>query len=261
MKVAAGIEYCGTRFSGWQRQKHASGIQQHVETALSKVADKEIRVHCAGRTDTGVHALHQVIHFETEVQRAPHSWVFGANANLVEDISVLWACQVPEDFHARYSARGRQYRYLILNRSARPGLNYGFTAWEYHDLNVELMATAASFLIGEHDFTSFRGRGCQSKSPIREVRKLTVIRRGAYIVIDVNANAFLMHMVRNIVGVLISVGMGRNKPGWVRSVLSARDREQGGVTAPPQGLYLMDIEYPERFAIPHRLSPAWPLLD
>ena len=260
MKIAAGLEYCGTRFSGWQRQKHASGVQQHVENAFSFVADEKIQVHCAGRTDSGVHALHQVIHFETEAQREIHSWVLGVNANLDKDITVLWACPVAEDFHARYSACGRQYRYLILNRCTRPGINNGFTVWEYRDLNVEWMSSAAGFLIGEHDFTSFRGRGCQAKSPIREVRELTVTRNGEYIVIDIHANAFLMHMVRNIVGVLTSVGMGKHEPGWVQTVLSARNREQGGVTAPPQGLYLMDIDYPEKFGIPRRSTAAWPQL-
>ena len=260
MKFAAGIEYCGTRFSGWQRQKHASGVQQHVENALSFVANEKIQVHCAGRTDSGVHALHQVIHFETEAQREIHSWVLGANANLDKDITVLWASQVADGFHARYSACGRQYRYLILNRSTRPGINNGFTVWEYRDLNVELMSSAAGFLIGEHDFTSFRSRGCQAKSPIREVRELTVCRKGEYIVIDIHANAFLMHMVRNIAGVLMSVGMGKREPGWVQTVLSARDREKGGVTAPPQGLYLMEIDYPEKFGIPRRSTDAWPQL-
>lgn len=250
MKIAAGIEYCGTRFSGWQRQKHAQGIQEHVENALSVVADEKIHVHCAGRTDTGVHALHQVIHFESLVQRQPHSWVFGANANLDRDITVLWSCPVPGDFHARYSAHGRSYRYLILNRDTRPGINSGFTTWEYRDLNVELMSSAARFLIGEHDFTSFRGSGCQAKTPVREIRELTVSRRGDYIVIDIHANAFLMHMVRNIVGVLIAVGTGRHEPGWAQAVLMARDRGKGGVTAPPQGLYLMEIDYPEKFDIP-----------
>lgn len=261
MKIAAGIEYCGTRFSGWQRQKHASGVQQHVENALSTVADEKIQVQCAGRTDSGVHALHQVIHFETDVEREPHSWVFGANANLTRDVSLLWARPVAADFHARYSARGRQYRYLILNRYTRPGVNSGFTAWEYRDLNVGLMSAAARFLIGEHDFTSFRGRGCQAHSPIREIRELTVTRQGEYIVIDIHANAFLMHMVRNIVGVLTSVGTGKHEPGWVQAVLAARDREQGGVTAPPQGLYLMDIDYPEKFAIPRRATLFWTQLD
>lgn len=228
---------------------------------MSAVANEKIQVQCAGRTDSGVHALQQVIHFETDVEREPHSWVFGANANLTRDVSLLWAIPVSDDFHARYSASGRQYRYLILNRSIRPGVNTGFTAWEYRDLNVSRMSSAARFLIGEHDFTSFRGRGCQAKSPVREVRELTVIRKGEYIVIDVYANAFLMHMVRNIVGVLTSVGTGRHEPGWVQAVLLARDREKGGVTAPSQGLYLMDIEYPEKFGIPRRSAPPWPQLD
>lgn len=260
MKIAAGIEYCGSRYSGWQRQKHSPGIQQYVEEALSSVADRQIHVQCAGRTDTGVHALHQVIHFETEVNRAPRSWVFGANANLDPDITLLWALPVSGDFHARYSASGRRYRYLILNRPTRPGVNNGFTAWEYRALDVELMAAAAGFLVGEHDFTSFRGRGCQSRSPVREVRRLEVSRVGEYIVIDIHANAFLMHMVRNIVGVLTAVGMGRQEPGWVQAVLAARDREQGGVTAPPQGLYLMEIDYPDSYGIPRRSTPAWPPL-
>ena len=260
MKIAAGIEYCGIRFSGWQRQKHATGVQQLVENALSYVAAEKIDVYCAGRTDTGVHALHQVIHFDTRVQREAHSWVFGANANMVPDVSLLWARQVQDDFHARYSARGRSYRYLILNRATRPGVNNGFASWEHRHLDVELMSAAAEHLIGEHDFSSFRGRGCQAKSPIREVRELTVSRKGEYIIIDIHANAFLMHMVRNIAGVLSTIGTGKREPEWVKEILSARKREQGGVTAPPQGLYLMEIDYPDEYGIPSRTVPAWPLL-
>ena len=225
------------------------------------VADEEVVVLCAGRTDTGVHALHQVIHFETHAERKPHSWVYGGNANLIPDISLLWAKPVNDDFHARYSATGRCYRYLILNRSTRPGINYGFSAWEYRSLDIEGMSAAAKFLIGEHDFTSFRGRGCQAKNPVREIRRLDISRKGEYIIIDVNANAFLMHMVRNIVGVLTSVGMGEQDPSWVKEVLLARDRKSAGITAPANGLYLMDIEYPENFGIPKRSLPGWPVLE
>ena len=261
MKIAAGIEYCGIRFSGWQRQKHAPSVQEHVEKALSSVADRDVVVICAGRTDAGVHALHQVVHFESEVQRECHSWVYGSNAKLVSDISLLWAKPVNDEFHARYSATGRHYRYIIMNRTTRPGISDGFTAWEHRKLDVDLMSAASKFLIGEHDFTSFRGRGCQSRSSIREVRRLEICRKGEYILIDIHANAFLLHMVRNIVGVLTMVGSGEQDPAWAGEVLLARSREKGGVTAPASGLYLMGIQYPDIFEIPKSPRCGWPLFD
>ena len=258
MKVAAVIQYRGSQFSGWQQQKHAASIQEHVETALSKVADHEIRVHCAGRTDTGVHALHQVIHFETSSPRAEHSWVAGSNTYLSGDVCILWAQQVADEFHARYSAIRRSYRYIIHNRKIRPALNQDLVTWEYQPLDERLMSEAAAGLIGEHDFTSYRAAGCQSKVPVREVQKLSVFRSGEYIVIDITANAFLQHMVRNIAGVLMAIGSGQESTAWAKQILEARDRTRGGVTAPANGLYLTHVEYPDKYMIPEPENGAWP---
>lgn len=260
MKIAAVIEYRGSRYSGWQNQKHASSIQQHVETALSKIADHDVRVHCAGRTDAGVHALHQVVHFETTALRPPHAWVMGSNTYLSDDVCILWAQQVDDDFHARYSAVRRSYRYIIHNRPVRPALNPDLVTWEYQPLDADRMGRAAAGLIGEHDFSSYRAAGCQAKAPVREVHKLTVFRRGEYIVIDIAANAFLQHMVRNITGVLMAIGAGRADPGWAQQVLAARDRTRGGVTAPANGLYLARVDYPEKYQIPKPAAVAWPLI-
>ena len=260
MKIAAVIEYCGSRYSGWQHQKHAASIQQHVESALTKVADHEVRIHCAGRTDAGVHALNQVIHFETSSVRPEIAWVVGVNTYLADDISLLWAQTVADDFHARYSALRRSYRYIILNRSTRPGLHRELVVWERQPLDVNLMRRAASDLVGEHDFTSYRAAGCQARVPVREVQKLEVFRSGEYIVIEITANAFLQHMVRNIAGVLMAVGSGEQGVDRARRILDARDRTKGGVTAPANGLYLTRVEYPERYGIPEPAPGRWPLI-
>lgn len=260
MKIAIGVEYSGISYSGWQRQKHTIGVQQHVEKAISKVADRLVTIHCAGRTDAGVHALHQVIHFETDIDRGSYSWVMGGNSNLPDDIGLLWAKVVDDSFHARFSAIGRNYRYIIFNRQARPSINSGYVCWEYRKLDVQPMSEAAAYLIGKHDFSSFRAQGCQAKTPVREVTRLTVQRVGEYIIIDVAANAFLQHMVRNIAGVLIEVGQGSREPSWVAEVLEARNRDVAGITARPDGLYLTEIDYPERYAIPKRNKPSWPIL-
>lgn len=250
MKIAAGVEYCGLHYAGWQRQKHAPSLQQHVEQALAKVADHPLHIICAGRTDAGVHALYQVIHFETNATRAPHSWVLGGNVNLRRDISLLWAREVTADFHARFSATGRTYRYTILNRPSRPGVNSGLVTWEGRPLNEERMVAAAQELIGEHDFTSYRALACQAKSPVREIRRLDVKRQGDYVIIEIEANAFLHHMVRNISGVLMAIGIGKRPVDWAKQILAARDRTKGGVTAPAHGLYLINVDYPEEFGIP-----------
>ncbi len=250
MKIVLGLEYSGTQYSGWQRQKHARSIQQHVEEALSRVADQTVIVQCAGRTDTGVHALHQVIHFETDAVREMRSWVLGGNVNLPQDISILWVQPAADDFHARFSATGRSYRYIILNRSARPGIYNHRVTWECRSLDEHRMQQAADCLIGEHDFTSYRAVDCQSNSPVRRVRQLDVNRQGDTVVINIEANAFLHHMVRNIAGVLMEIGTGKAPVEWSQQVLAARDRTLGGVTAAPDGLYLMNVTYPEKFNIP-----------
>lgn len=255
MRIAAILEYKGTHFSGWQRQAGRRTVQQCVEEALSKVADESICVTAAGRTDTGVHALAQVIHFDTHSRRTSYAWVRGANSHLPADVALLWASEVEGAFHARYAATGRHYRYVILNRAVRPTHLAGLVAHEYRPLDVERMHAAAQALVGEHDFSSFRGSDCQARSPVRELRRVTVVRTGDFVHIHVYANAFLQHMVRNIAGVLIDVGAGEREPAWVREVLAARDRSAGGVTAVPDGLYLAQIEYPEAFGIP-RFPPS-----
>jgi len=258
MRIAAGIEYDGSGFCGWQIQEGTRTVQGCVEAALSKVADAPIRVITAGRTDTGVHARCQVIHFETDRTRSQRAWVRGATSNLPEDVTVLWAQEVDSTFHARYSALERRYCYFILNRPLRPAILRGRATWEYRPLDVERMNAAACELVGTHDFSAFRASGCQAKSPVRELRALSVQRHGQSVVIEARANAFLHHMVRNLAGVLMAIGAGERPVSWARQVLEARDRALGGVTAPADGLYLAGITYPERFGIPECSGACWP---
>nr|VFJ56190.1 MAG: tRNA pseudouridine38-40 synthase [Candidatus Kentron sp. FW] len=225
-------------------------MQSCVEEALSKVADSPVRIICAGRTDAGVHAEGQVVHFETSTVRENRAWVYGTNTNLPRDVSILWAQEVPAEFHARFSARSRHYRYQILNRAIRPALLRNRFAWECRTLSTDRMQAGADYLLGEHDFSAFRASSCQSKSPVRTIRHLRITRYGEHIYIDVVANAFLHHMVRNIVGVLIAIGIGKQEPEWAARILATRDRTQGGVTAPARGLCLIGVEYPEYFRIP-----------
>ena len=250
MRIALSVEYDGSAFSGWQLQEGVRTVQGCVETALSKVADHPVRVICAGRTDAGVHARGQVIHFKTDAVRSMRSWVFGANANLPTEISMLWAQPVNDDFHARFSAVRRRYRYVILSRPVRPTFLAGRVSWDYRSLNETRMVAAASCLLGEHDFTSYRALACQAKTPVRTLYRLDVTRQDDLIFIDIEANGFLHHMVRTIAGVLMSIGAGEREPIWARQILEMRDRTVGGVTAPPHGLYLMEIGYPETYAIP-----------
>ena len=255
MRIAAILEYDGSHFSGWQRQDHARSVQAIVEEALSRVADEPIQVTVAGRTDAGVHALAQVIHFDTSATRSDYSWVRGANSHLPPDVALLWAGPVDDGFHARYSATGRHYHYVILNRLIRPTYLARRVTHEYRLLDVAPMQVAAKYLLGEHDFTSFRATECQAKSPMRELRALEVVRQDEFVHIRAHANAFLQHMVRNLAGVLITIGAGEHEPDWAKAVLEARDRKVGGVTAAADGLYLREIEYPETFKLP-RLSRA-----
>lgn len=250
MKIAAAVEYCGSKFNGWQRLKEGRSVQHCVEQAFSFVADQPILVTCAGRTDARVHARFQIIHFETEVNRDMHSWVFGANANLPDDVSILWAQAVNDDFHARFQAQSRAYTYIILNRPARSGLFSDLVTWEYRSLDEKRMSRAATYLQGKHDFTSYRAQACQAHTAVREILSLQVRRHNDFVMIEVRANAFLYHMVRNIAGVLMTIGTGKEDVGWAKDVLEARDRAAGGITALPNGLYLMDVVYPERFNIP-----------
>lgn len=250
MRVAAILEYDGSNFSGWQRQDKARSIQTVVEEALSRVADEPLQVTVAGRTDAGVHAVAQVVHFDTGAKRSAYSWVRGANSHLPADVVFLWADTVHDDFHARYSATGRHYRYLILNRPARPTYLARRVTHDYRPLDADRMQQGARFLLGEHDFTSFRATECQAKSPVRELRALKIERQGDFVHIRAHANAFLQHMVRNIAGVLMAIGAGEREPDWAGEVLAARDRKAGGVTAAPDGLYLMSVTYPAAAGIP-----------
>ena len=260
MRIAVGVEYDGSNFSGWQLQKHGERtVQEEVEKALSKVANHPVRVYCAGRTDTGVHATGQVVHFETGAERDERAWVFGANANLPKDVAVLWAKPVPEAFHARFSAQNRAYRYVIFTRHVRPTFLAYRVTWHHRELDVVRMAEAGKALIGEHDFSSYRAVACQAKSPVRILHKLEVSRQGPFIFIDLEANGFLHHMVRNIAGVLMAIGEGEQPIEWSREVLEARDRTLGGVTAQPYGLYLTEVGYPAEFGLPTltHVPPVW----
>lgn len=250
MRVALGIEYDGTGFYGWQRQREVNSIQQELETALSKVANEPIELFCAGRTDAGVHATGQVVHFDTSAVRDEKAWVMGCNTQLPAAIAVRWARAVSDDFHARFSAVARRYRYIIYNSRFRPAiLNSGLS--HYHQpLDVSLMRQAASCLLGEQDFSSFRAVQCQSKTPFRNVHHLHIYRIKDYVVLDIKANAFLHHMVRNITGSLLEVGMKRQQPQWIAELLAAKDRTLAAATAKAGGLYLVDVDYPQSFAIP-----------
>lgn len=255
MRIAMGIEYDGTAYHGWQMQKDADSVQEQLERAISCVANHPVRVHCAGRTDAGVHGLDQVIHFDTDAVRSTRSWVLGANVNLPPDIGVNWACPVPEDFHARFSAIRRSYRYLIINRATRSPIWRNRAVWIHRPLDESRMREAGEKLLGTHDFSSYRALGCQAKSPVRTITGLAIRRQHELISIDVSADGFLHHMVRNIAGVLIAIGSREKPVEWSQIVLGHRDRTQGGVTAPPHGLYLASVEYPKEFKLPK--PPSW----
>jgi tRNA pseudouridine38-40 synthase len=250
MRIALGIEYDGTSYNGWQRQKNGIGVQQRLEDALAVVANETVEVVCAGRTDTGVHASGQVVHFDSSADRSERGWLLGVNTNLPPDISVSWVQPVSDDFHARFSATGRSYRYVILNRLQRSALHRHRAWWVHQPLDERRMHKAAQSLLGEHDFSAFRAAGCQAHSAMRELRSISVVRCDDWITVDVSANAFLMHMVRNITGTLAAIGQGEQPVDWIREVLESRDRTLGGITAPPHGLTLVAVDYPEEFGIP-----------
>lgn len=256
MRIALGVEYDGQQFFGWQSQKEdVPTVQEALEAGLSKVANVPVKVICAGRTDTGVHACGQVVHFNTEAERNERSWVLGANANIPKAISVLWAKPVSEEFHARFSALRRRYRYVIANRPVRPTFAAGRVSWDHRPLDEQRMQQAANHLLGEHNFNAYRTAACQAHSTVRTIHHLKVQRREDLVIIDITANAFLHHMVRNIAGVLMAIGAGEQDVDWSKQVLAARDRTLGGVTASPHGLYFMGVEYPPEFGIP-QLSPT-----
>ncbi|MEG0861502.1 MAG: tRNA pseudouridine(38-40) synthase TruA [Pseudomonas sp.] len=252
-RIALGVEYKGSRYRGWQRQADGvPSVQQTLEEALSKVADSPVTLLCAGRTDAGVHACGQVVHFDTQVVRSMKAWTMGANINLPHDISVAWAKEMPANFHARFKAIARRYRYVIYNDQIRPAHMGQEVTWNHRPLDVERMALAAEYLVGTHDFSAFRAGQCQAKSPIKNIHHLRVTRHGKMIVLDIRASAFLHHMVRNIAGVLMTIGAGERPVEWARDVLESRERRTGGVTAHPFGLYLVQVEYHDEFALPER---------
>jgi tRNA pseudouridine38-40 synthase len=249
-RIALGIEYDGSRFLGWQTQPGGGTVQDALEAALAGIADAPAEVTCAGRTDRGVHARAQVVHFDTAAVRPDSAWVRGVNALLPEAVAVLWARRVAEDFHARYSALARSYRYLLLNRTVRPALAARYSGWYHAPLDVEAMRAAAASLVGEHDFTAFRAAECQAKSPVRTLHSIGIERTGERVDFTLRANAWLQHMERNIVGTLVYVGSGRQPPQWAKQVLASRDRALAAPTFAAEGLYLESVDYEARWNIP-----------
>lgn len=250
MKIAIGIEYDGSRFHGWQSQPSGDTIQDHLERALASIAGERVRLAAAGRTDAGVHALAQVAHFETAAVRPESAWVRGVNALLAQAVAVQWAAPVADDFHARYSALSRTYRYVLYNHPVRPALHHGRVGWFHLPLDAEAMRAALTHLAGEHDFSAFRSSECQAKSPVRTLRRWAIERRGALLSFEFTANGFLHHMVRNIVGCLVYVGKGKYPPGWLAEVLAGRDRCRAAPTFSPDGLYFAAVEYAPGWKLP-----------
>lgn len=250
MRVALGIEYDGTDFLGWQRLRHGPTVQATVEAALSRVAAHPVTISCAGRTDSGVHARCQVAHFDTDAERTMRSWVLGTCSNLPASIAVLWAQPVADDFHARHAARARRYRYRILNRPVRAALEARYVTWERSVLDADRMQHAAQSLLGENDFSAFRAVSCQAPHARREMREIRVWRMGDEVIAEVEANAFLHHMVRNIMGSLILVGCGARPEAWMAELLAGRDRALAGPTAPPNGLSFLGPRYPAACGLP-----------
>ncbi|MFT5879000.1 MAG: tRNA pseudouridine38-40 synthase [Moritella sp.] len=257
MRIALGIEYDGSKYYGWQRQLDVTSVQEQLENALASVANHPVRVHCAGRTDTGVHGTGQVVHFDTDAKRNNVAWMLGVNANLPDDIAVRWAQPVDEAFHARFSATARRYRYIIFNNRLRPGILRNGVSHCHVPLDEKLMHEAAQSLLGEHDFTSFRAKHCQSKSPFRRMIHINVTRHNAFIIIDIKANAFVHHMVRNIAGSLMEVGRGRKPVSWIEDLLLLKDRSVAAATGPSAGLYMVEVDYPAQFNLPK--MPVGPL--
>ena len=255
-RIALGVAYRGGAYHGWQSQPDGQTVQDQVERALSEFAAQPVRTVCAGRTDTGVHALNQVLHIDAPVERETFSWVRGSNRFLPDDIAVQWCRPVGDDFHARNSARGRRYRLLLLEAPVRPALESGVCGWVFRTLDGDAMRAAAGHLLGEHDFSSFRAAGCQAATPVKTLRSLQITRRGAYWRFDFDASAFLHHMVRNILGCLVAVGSGRERPAWLAEVLAARSRDAAAPTFPADGLYFLGPYYDAVHEIPER-TPAF----
>lgn len=256
-RLALLVEYDGASYSGWQVQSHAPSVQVALGEAISAVANETVKCTGAGRTDAGVHASGQVAHFDTRADRSLRSWLLGINSNLADDIGVQWVAHVPDEFHARFSALSRSYRYTILNQPVRSPLARDRAWWVREPLDLEAMKIALAVLRGEHDFTSFRAAACQAHSPVRTIQDIEIDRDGDRIVLNCRANAFLHHMVRNIVGSLLPIGLGERDSNWFADVLAARDRKAAGMTAPPHGLCLTAVEYAENFALDTAERPFW----
>ena len=250
MRVALGVEYDGAPYCGWQSQSEKCGVQDFLENAISKIAEQPIRTHAAGRTDTGVHALMQVVHFETETVRPDSAWVRGVNAFLPASVRVQWAKLVDDEFHARFSAKQRCYQYLLANQPTAPAIYADKAGWYHLPLNVAAMQQAISFLQGEHDFSAFRASECQANSPIRNLTVATIEAHGNFIIFNFSANAFLQHQVRNMVGALVYVGKGKYPPEFIKNLLDNKDRTLSPPTFSPSGLYLTGVAYDEKFELP-----------
>ena len=257
-RIALGIAYRGARYHGWQSQADGRTVQDQVEAALSTFAGCPVTTTCAGRTDTGVHALNQVVHLDAPVERLPVSWLRGTNRYLPDDVALQWCRPVADDFHARFSAVGRRYRYKLLESPVRPALETGLVGWVFRSLDGDAMQAAAALLLGEHDFTSFRSAACQARSPVKRLHRLDIARRGAYWHFDFDASAFLHHMVRNIMGCLVAVGQGSRPPAWLGEVLGARNRDVAAPTFDAAGLYFAGPYYDARHAVPqHTAAFDW----
>ncbi len=264
MRIALGVEYDGSVFCGWQSQRCGCSVQDALQRSLSDVAAQQIGLVAAGRTDAGVHAIGQVVHFDTGADRPLSAWVRGANTLLPKQIAVQWAQAVTPEFHARYGALERSYRYVLLNRPARPGVACCRVGWYHRPLDVDAMASAAATLVGEHDFSAFRAAECQADSPVRTMLEVGVTRKGDFVLFDFRANAFLHHMVRNLVGSLVYVGNGKHSAGWIAELLARRDRTLAAPTMGPEGLYLMRVSYHERWALPEARNASalpWSVAD
>jgi tRNA pseudouridine38-40 synthase len=254
VRIALGVSYLGTHYQGWQSQPSGQTVQDRLESALSRFATVPLATLCAGRTDAGVHGLMQVLHFDTDLDREPFSWVRGTNRFLPDDIAVQWAQAVPDAFHARASALARRYAYILLESPVRPSVDAGRVGWVFRPLDGQAMQRAASHLIGEHDFSSFRASACQALSPVKQLRRIDVTRRGAYWRFDFEANAFLHHMIRNIMGSLVRIGQGLEPPDWMAQVLAARDRDAAAPTFAPDGLYFLGPRYDPAWGLPERTT-------
>jgi tRNA pseudouridine38-40 synthase len=254
MRIALGVSYHGTPYNGWQSQPDGNTVQDHLESALSTFADQAVATLCAGRTDAGVHGLMQVVHIDTPVQRDEFSWVRGTNSFLPRDIAVQWARGVPDTFHARASALSRRYAYVLLESPVRPSLEAGRVGWVFRPLDAQAMRQAAGLLLGEHDFTSFRASACQALSPVKTLHRIDISRRGAYWRFDFEGNAFLHHMIRNIMGCLVLIGQGLQPPDWMTQVLAARDRDAAAPTFAPDGLYFLGPRYAPDWGLPEHVS-------